>query len=204
MVHMDMHMDIHVQKQYCTVPVCTLRRGSWRDANKYQLHSPILPCMLVCCDITMGNGSNTDDGGRTLVSRRPRTSNSVLSAGKYFVSKTAANWLAPTNGLLRASVRVFQLGLSPVVNHALSISRSWTSGVLNSVRMLFSLPVLTFSLSPRLYHCAAASRTPSSTQPRSSELSVFPEWSEMGLCDSILYKNMFSLTPRLLPLTCNL
>ena len=90
-VHMDMHMDIHVQKQYCTVPVCTLRRGSWRDANKYQLHLPILPCMLVCCDITMGIGSNTDDGGRTLVSRRPPTSNSVLLAGKYFVSKTAAN-----------------------------------------------------------------------------------------------------------------
>ena len=171
---------------------------------KYQFHLRILSCMTVRCKITLCNDSDTDEGGRILVSEWPPMSDSVLSMRQYSASKTAANWLAPTNGLLRASIRVFQLGLSPVVNHALSISRSWTSGVLNSVWMLFSLPVLTFSLSPRLYHCAAMSNTPSSTQPRSSELSLFPEWSEMGLCDSILYNSMVSLTPRLFPLICNL
>ena len=149
--------------------------------------------MSVCCDITMGNGSNTGEGGKTVLEWSP-TSHSVLSTRQYFVSRAAANLLAPTNGLLRASIRVFQLGLSPVFNHALSISRRRCWVAVNSSWMLSSVPVLTFSLSPRLYHCAAASRIPSSTQPRSSEVSLFPEWSEMGLYDSILYKNTVIVT----------
>ena len=210
-MHMGIHLYICLKAVlYCPGKYPEGRRGSWGDANKfspsecfecnYQFHLRILSCMTVCCNITV---DNTGEDGKT-VSGWPSTSNPVPSTGQYFVSRATANSLAPTIWLLRASIRVFQLVVSPVVNHALSISRSWSSGVLNSVRMLFSFPVLTFSLSPRLYHRAATSRTPSSTQPRSSELSLFPEWSGMGLYDSILYKSSVGLTPRLLPLICNL
>ena len=138
--------------------------------------------MSVCCDITAGNGSDTGEGGKTLVSGWPPTSNSLLSTGQYFVSRAAANWLAPTTGRLRVSVRVFQLGLSPVVNHALSISRSWCLAVVKSARMLSSVPTLTLSWSPRSYHSVDMSRTSPSTQPRSSKVSLFPGRSEIKIC----------------------
>ena len=162
-----------------------VRGGSWKDGNKlshseclecnYQFYSRILSCMSVCCDITVGN---TGEDGKT-VSAWPPTFNSVLSTGQYFVSRAAANWLAPTIRLLRASIRVFQLGLSRVVNHALSVSRSWCLGEQNSVRMLFSVPILTLSWSPRSYQSADTSKISSSTQARSSKVSLFPERSKI-------------------------
>ena len=139
--------------------------------------------MSVCCDITVGNGSDTGEGGKTLVSGWPPTSRSVLSTGHYFVSRAAANWPAPTILLLRASIRVFQQGLSPVVNQALSISRSWCLGALNSVRMLFSVPILTLSWSPRSYQSAETSRISSSTQTRSLKVSLVPGRSEIKICN---------------------
>ena len=137
--------------------------------------------MSVCCDITVGNGSDTGEGGKTLISGWPLTFNSLLSTGQYLVSRAAANWLAPTIRLLRASIRVFQLGLSPVVNQALSISRSWCLGALNSVRMLFSVPILTLSWSPRSYQSADTSRISSSTQTRSSKVSLVPGRSQIKI-----------------------
>ena len=46
----------------------------------YQFYLRMLSCMSVCCDITVGNGSDTGD-----------TSNSVPSTGQYFVSRAVAN-----------------------------------------------------------------------------------------------------------------
>ena len=155
--------------------------------------------MLIHCTC-----SDTDEDGRISVSEWPPMSDSVLSTGQYFVSRAAANWLAPTIRLLRASIRVFQLGLSPVVNQTLSVSRSWCLGALNSALMLSSVPTLTLSWSPKSYQSADTSRISSITQTRSSTISLFPGRSEMGLCDSILYKSMVSRTLRLFPLICNL
>ena len=138
--------------------------------------------MSVCCNITVGNGSDTGEGGKTLVSGWPPTFNLFLSTGQYFVSRTEANWLAPTIWLLRASIRVLQLGLSPVVNHALSISRSRCLAAVKSARMLSSVPVLTLSWSPRSYQSGDTSRISPSTQPRSSEVSLFPGRSKIKIC----------------------
>ena len=146
----------------------------------------VLSCVFVWCDITWGTGVGCDpgEGGKTLFSGllseadvSPATS--IPSTGQYFVSRSPASWLAPTLRLLRESIRIFQVGLSLVFNQTLSISRSWSLGSRNCVLILSSVPVLTFSWSPRLYHCADASRTPSSTPPRSSEVSLLPEKSEI-------------------------
>ena len=103
------------------------------------------------------------------------TPTSIPSSGQYFVSRSPASWLAPTIRLLRPSIRVFHVGLSLVFNQTLSISRSWSLGSGNCVLILSSVPVLTFSWSPKLYHCADTSRTSTSTWPRSSEVSLVPE-----------------------------
>ena len=105
---------------------------------------------------------------------------SVLFSKEYFVSRTPASWPLPTLGLLRAYVRVLQLGLSLVVNQVFSISKSWSLGSENCALILSSVPLLTLSWSPRGYHCAATSITASSTWPRSSEVSVFPKRSRNG------------------------
>ena len=97
-----------------------------------------------------------------------------ISVPQYFISRTPANWLAPTLRLLRASVRVFQLVLSLEVNQVLSISRSWSLGFWNCILILSSVLILTWSWSPRGYQCADTSRT-SRTWPRSSKVSLFPE-----------------------------
>ena len=78
-----------------------VRGGSWKDANKlshqsvvecnHQFHLRILSCMSVSCDITVGNGSDTGEVGKTLVLGWPPTSNSVLSTGQYIFSRAAAN-----------------------------------------------------------------------------------------------------------------
>ena len=72
------------------------------------------------------------------------------------------------------TVGVVQLALSLVFNQVFSISRSWSLGFWNCVLILSSVPVFTLSWSPRGYHCADTSRTSSNTQPRSSEVSLFP------------------------------
>ena len=73
-----------------------VRGGSWGDGNKlspseclecnYQFYLHILSCMLVCCDITVGNAG--EDG--KMVSGWPPTSISVLSTGQYCYSATLA------------------------------------------------------------------------------------------------------------------
>ena len=57
----------------------------------YQFYLRILSCMSVCCDITVGDDSDTGEGGKTLVSGWPSTSKSVLSTEQYFFSRVAAN-----------------------------------------------------------------------------------------------------------------
>ena len=77
-----------------------VRGGSWRDGNKisqsvvecnHQFHLRITSCMSVCCNITVGNGLDTGEGGKTLVSGWLPTFNLVASTGQYFVSRVAAN-----------------------------------------------------------------------------------------------------------------
>ena len=145
----------------------------------------VLFCVFVCCEITgdTGVGCDPGEGGKTLVSGLLSEADvslptSISFTAQHFVSRSLASWLAPTLRLLRESVRVFQVELSLVLNQALSISRSWSLGSGNCVLILSNVPVLTLSRSPRLYHCAAASRTASNTSPRSSEVSLLPEKSE--------------------------
>ena len=115
------------------------------------------------------------------------------STRQYFISRRPARLLAPTLRPLRASISVFQLVLSLVVNQVLSISRRRSLGSVNCVLILSRVLVLTLSCSPRWYHCADTSRTSSSTQPRSSKVSLCPGRSEIAIRVVYTHKYQYQL-----------
>ena len=170
-------------------------RRVWRDENMYSYKYKESRCLhtytkavslylLSFISATWGWGVGTvclGTGGGETMTVSGGLPTPIASTWQYFVSRMLANWLAPTLRLLRASVSVFQLVLSLVVNQVLSISRSWRFGSGNCACILSNIPTLTLSWSPRWYHCADTSRTSSITWPRSSKVSLFPERSRKDM-----------------------